>query len=290
MKKVLLLLTCIAISCISFSQSYFYDSRYYDKPLLLEAGISAGGMNCLTDLGGKPGTGKPFFKDINWNCTRPATGLFIGFLYQYSIGARLEVNIGKLTAADSLAGKNISDAIHRYQRNLHFRSSIAEILFMIEFHPLSLLSNPYEFVPQVSPYLLAGVGLFSFHPEAQFQGKWISLPPLRTEGAIYKTTQLNFPVGAGLKYELSALLNARLEVAYRFLQTDYLDDVSSQYIDPALFYQFHDAATAMLAAQLADRRRPDARLSSKRGNPRNNDGYFSFNLKLSLVLNRKRRT
>jgi opacity protein-like surface antigen len=289
MKKILLLLTCIVISCISFGQSYFYDSRYYDNVLLLEAGISAGGMNCLTDLGGKAGRGKPFFKDINWNCTRPAAGLYVGFLYQYSIGARLEVTIGKLTAADSLIGKNISDAVHRCQRNLHFRSKIAEVLLMIEFHPLSLLFNAYEFVPQVSPYIVAGVGLFSFHPKAQFQGKWISLQPLRTEGAIYQTTQLNFPAGAGLKYELSALLNARLEAVYRFLQTDHLDDVSGQYIDPALFYQFQDAATATLAAQLADRRRPDARLSSKRGNPRKNDAYFSFNLKLYLVLNRKRR-
>jgi hypothetical protein len=290
MKKILLLLTCIAISRISFSQSYFYDSRYYDNPLLLEAGISAGGMNCLTDLGGKPGRSKPFYKDINWNATRPAAGLYVGLLYQYSIGARLEVSIGKLTAADSLAGKNVSDAIQRYQRNLHFRSNIAEILFMMEFHPLALLSNTYEFVPQISPYILAGVGLFSFHPKALFQDKWVSLPPLLTEGTIYKTTQLNFPAGAGLKYELSALLNARLEAVYRFLQTDYLDDVSSQYIDPALFYQYHDAATATLAAQLADRRGPDAGLSTKRGNPRKNDGYFSFSFKLSLVLNRKRRS
>lgn len=188
---------------------------------------------CLTDLGGKPGRGKPFFKDINWNSTRPTAGLFIGFLYQYSIGARLEVSIGKLTAADSLIGNNVSDADSRYQRNLHFRSKIAEVLLMIKFHPLSLLSNSYEFVPQISPYILAGAGWFSFNPEARFQGNWISLQPLRTEGSIYKTTQLNFPAGAGLKYELSALVNARLEAIYRFLQTDYLDDVSSHYFDPA---------------------------------------------------------
>lgn len=285
MKKFLLLLTSIAYFNISFSQSYFYDSRYYDNLLLIEAGISAGGMNCLTDLGGKPGRNKPFFKDINWNCTKPSAGLFACVLHQYTIGARLELNMGKISAADSLIDKN-SDAFHRYQRNLHFQSRIAEMALIVEFHPLSLLAG---FAPHFSPYVLAGIGWFSFKPTAKFQGKWVSLRPLRTEGVLYKTTQLNFPAGAGMRYEISALLNARLEMVYRFLQTDYLDDVSNQYIDPALFYQFHDAPTALLASQIADRRAANATLSNKRGNSRNNDGYFSFQLKLSLVLNRKRR-
>lgn len=298
MKKILLLIATVSCSQFSFPQSYFYNDRYYDNLWQVETGVSTGAMNCLTDLGGKPARGKPFFKDINWNCTRFCAGLFVSALFRYTIGARLEASLGAVTGADSLLKKNVSDAVHRYQRNLHFRSKIAEIVLLAEFHPLSLLIDPYEFSPGLSPYLLAGIGLFAFDPQTSIAGNWVSLRPLRTEGQgfrehpgnlPYKTTALNFPVGAGLKYELSAVWNARLEIVHRFLKTDYLDDVSKQYIDPRLFYQYHDAARAYLSEQLADRRPLNATFSSKRGNPRNNDVYFSINFKLSIMLNRRKR-
>jgi hypothetical protein len=280
-----------------FSQSYFYDNRYYDHLILVEAGLSAGAMNCITDLGGKPGKEKPFFKDINWNCTQPCAGIYVGLLYRYTFGIRLEATFGSVNAADSLLKRNISDAIDRYERNLHFKSRIKEWSLVMEFHPLSLLSDPYEFSARVSPYLLAGIGLFSFNPKAMYGDRWISLPPLRTEGQgfpdfpdrlPYKTRQWNFPAGFGLKLELSAIFNARLELVYRFLQTDYLDDVSRRYVDPALFYRYHDPAKASLAAWLADRRLSNAATPGRRGNPENNDAFFSLNLKIGIVLNRKR--
>jgi hypothetical protein len=282
MKNYLLLITILSGNC--FGQSYFYNNRYYENLLLIEAGVSVGGMNCLTDLGGNTGRGKPFFKDINWNCTRAFAGINVGFLYRYTIGARLEAGFGKVTGADSLLQGNVSEAIYRYQRNLHFRSNIKEILLIAEFHPLSL----YQPGARISPYLLAGIGLFSFNPKARYQDKWVALQPLRTEGQLYARTQFNFPAGCGMKYELSALLNARLEIVYRFLQTDYLDDVSTAYIDPALFHRYFDAATATLAARVADQRLPGTTRSAKRGNPGNRDGYYSINLKISMILNRKR--
>ena len=49
---------------------------------------------------------------------------------------------------------------------------------------------------------------------------------------IYKLSQINFPVGIGARYDISALLNVRAEIVTRILQTDYLDDVSGRYIDP----------------------------------------------------------
>jgi hypothetical protein len=80
---------------------------------------------------------------------------------------------------------------------------------------------------------------------------------------------------------------------YRILSTDYLDDVSSNYIDPKLYHQYFQPAKATLAGRLADRQQElnpwhSTIAGSVRGNPRDNDAYFSFNLKLSAVLNRKR--
>jgi hypothetical protein len=65
----------------------------------------------------------------------------------------------------------------------------------------------------------------------------------------YKLTQLNFPLGAGIKLECSALLNLRLEILHRITRTDYLDDVSTRYIDPSLFQKYLSPNKASNALQ-----------------------------------------
>ena len=98
--------------------------------------------------------------------------------------------------------------------------------------------------PRLSPYVVAGAGVYSFDPQAKLNGQWYSLQPLHLEGQgfaeypdrkTYQLTQLNLIGGLGLKYEINSLFNARLEFAHRFLFTDYLDDASEiDYIDPTL--------------------------------------------------------
>ena len=46
----------------------------------------------------------------------------------------------------------------------------------------------------------------------------------------YKLTQLNIPMGGGLKYFISDRFNLGLEFLYRKTFTDYIDDVSTTYI------------------------------------------------------------
>jgi hypothetical protein len=62
MKKLkIYAISVMAMLCLQLtanSQSYFYNERYYDSPVLTELGLSLGAMNCLTDLGGRSGTGK----------------------------------------------------------------------------------------------------------------------------------------------------------------------------------------------------------------------------------------
>lgn len=47
----------------------------------------------------------------------------------------------------------------------------------------------------------------------------------------YKRTDINIPVGGGIKYALSDDIHLGFELGLRVLKTDYLDDVSSYYID-----------------------------------------------------------
>ena len=282
-------------------QYYFYNNKYYHSAVLVEAGLSTGGFNCLTDLGGNSGPGKGFVKDLNLRNTHIGAGLYAGVLVDQLFGMRVEVSIGKISASDRALKNDHSLGRNRFYRNLEFESTITELSVLAEFLPLSLLNK--ESYPLFSPYVLAGMGLFRFNPRAYFEGRWIDLHPLHTEGQgfkqypskqLYKLTQVNFPVGLGLRYELSAILNARLEVVYRFLRTDYLDDVSTQYIDPKHFYSNLNVRDAALAIALADRSgelQPGVvnHKDEIRGNPSNRDAYFSCNIKLGVLLNRKRR-
>lgn len=283
------------------SQYYFYNDKYYNSFALVEAGLSAGGFNCLTDLGGRKGSGKPFLKDINWKNTHPGGGIYITVLFDQVFALRAEGSIGRVSASDQVLKNDQSVARDRYHRNLHFQSTITEFFLAAELLPLSLIGK--EDHPLFSPYLLAGIGFFKFNPRAMMKDQWVDLHPLHTEGQgfkeysgkeHYRLTQLNFPVGLGVRYEISALLNMRFELVYRFLKTDYLDDVSAQYINPSYFYSNlnpRDAGTAVFLADRSGELRPGIfkQEGEIRGNPSNKDGYYSCSIKLGLILNRKRR-
>jgi hypothetical protein len=296
-------------SCVvtSQAQNYFYNDKYFDSPLLIEVGASVGGMNCLTDLGGRKGIGKKFIKDITLKNTNVAGSFYIAALFKNKVAIRLEASFGQVEAADSVLKKVSASTYGRYERNLSFRSSISEFALTVELHPFYILHNYNEDEtsepPTLSPYFVAGIGLLKFNPQAKLLNNWIDLQPLSTEGQgfkeypnrkPYKLTAISFPVGLGVQYELSALINLRAEFLYRFLNTDYLDDVSSNYIDPALYSTYLNGNKYENALLLNDRQ-PQLNINNKatpggqRGNPKNNDAFFSFNIKMGLVLGRKRR-
>lgn len=287
------------------AQYYFYDNSHYDNPVLFELGGSIALMNCLTDLGGKKGIGKKFVKDLNYGNTQLAGSIFANVMYKSAIGVRLEGTFGQIKAFDSILKNVKSTTYGRYERNLHFRSSISEASLTVEIHPLFLFIN-WESregdPPRYSPYLVGGIGVFNFNPQAKIGNNWIDLQPLSTEGQgfaeypdrkVYKLTQVNFPIGVGMKYELSSMFNLRAECVYRILKTDYLDDVSTTYIDPALFRKYFTGTKLQNALILNDRQAEldpthVTNIGDLRGYPHNNDGYFTFNLKISLILGRQR--
>lgn len=295
------LLFMVCLKNLSYGQYYYYDDLHYDAPVSWEIGIAAGGMNCFTDLGGRKGTGRGFVKDLNLSNTRFCTSAYAEALYHYTIGGRLEFTYGSITAYDSVLRPGGGMADSRYRRNLSFRSRILELSLLAEFHPLAWHAyNNGLGLPRCSPYVIGGIGLFTFDPKAHLDNNWFSLNDLHTEGQgfreyasrrPYKLTQCNIPFGLGVKYEISTLLNARLEVVHRILFTDYLDDVSTSYINPEAFYTNLSAEQAVIAAPLADRRRPgnsstDNNGGAIRGNPNKKDAYFSVQLKLGLLLSR----
>ncbi|MBE7174376.1 MAG: hypothetical protein INR73_27640 [Williamsia sp.] len=301
-KPACFLFSCLFIcACTSpaISQYYFYNSQYYDALFTAEGGLSGGAMNCLTDLGGRHEQAKNSLSDVNWRTTQPCAGLFAAINYNGIVGLRAELAFGQVSAADSILKHYTAADNGRYLRNLSFSSVIREVSLLAEWYPLGIFPS---LDLSLCPYLVAGAGIFDFNPQAVLNRTWVSLPALHTEGEgwmeyperrPYKLTQLNVPVGGGVKYELGPLFTLRCEFIYRWLFTDYLDDVSTTYVNPARFDVHLNSPIAALAEKLADRRRergaPSANHTGEiRGNSSNKDAFFSVNVKCSFVMGRKK--
>ena len=275
------------------AQFYYYNDKYYENDWLMEFGVSAGVMNSLTDIGGKKGVGKRFIKDLNWNMTRPSFSLYAIAMYRDFIGVRMEATMGNIRSYDSVLKKVGPSTYGRYERNLSFKSTIRDLQIVAEVHPFFFKHYDEGKAPFWSPYLLAGIGFFSFNPQAKLNDQWYYLHPLRTEGEgfeeypdrkTYSLTQINIPLGLGVKYEVSSAINVRLELVYRVLFTDYLDDASHRdYIDPSLFINYLSTQQAAVAAQLADRRLSTI-INNQRGDPKDNDAFFTIQFKVGFTL------
>lgn len=294
-KLFLLVLFSSIVSANAYSQSYYYNDRSFDNPFLVEFGLSAGAMNCITDIGGANSDAGIYLNEIHGKNFKFAGGVYVGIMFQNFIGARLEGTWGSLTATDAAITSTASlNLTTKNNRNLSFRSSILELTLLGEFHPLMI--KYYENgLPYFSPYVVAGVGWFSFNPQSKLGGQWIDLQPLRTEGqgfpeykdrSPYRRSQINVPVGLGFRYEVSQLMNLRFEFLHRILFTDYLDDASNRfYIDANLFDKYLSPRDAAYARMLYNPSK-NGKIPARRGNPDDNDSYLTFALKVGIVLGR----
>ena len=304
-KQLFILCICLPVLFPKHGQAqyYYYNDRYYDTDLIFEAGGTIGVMNCLTDLGGKKGIGKGFIKDLNLKNSKPSFGIYFMGMYQNKIGIRLEGTFGKVAAYDSILKAYVPNTSGRYERNLSFRSNITDFQLSFELHPLYIFGSPDKALPLLSPYVVGGIGYFSFDPEAYLNGEWHRLQPLHTEGEgfdeyrdrkPYKLSQVNYPIGAGVKYELNSTFNLRIELVHRILTTDYLDDVSTTYIEPDLFSKYLPGQQALYAELLADRQRElnpghVTIPNEQRGDPTGKDSFFSIQVKLGFTFGRESR-
>jgi len=259
-----------------------------------EISISVGGTNFLGDLGGKPGVGGPFIKDFLFKTVRPYVGASVGWNPEnwYSIFAGAGFTV--VNGADSLINNKGGQERWRVYRNNSFRSNIYELSLTGELRLLTLL-DPTHSVHRFSPYLGLGVGMFHFNPQVPLDGKWIYVRPLHLEGQgfaeypdrkEYKLNQFYIPVSLGVKYYTNNRMALSVSALFRKTFTDYIDDVSTSYIDPKLFNKYLTPENALLARQLYSRSiRPDkVRPNVGKGDPSDMDNYVSVVFTLSFIL------
>ncbi|WP_207514924.1 outer membrane beta-barrel protein [Longitalea luteola] len=288
-----MLLLVSAGSCITSYGQYTESSSFF------EAGISLGPTNLLSDLGGNAGKGTKFIKDNNFPSTKLIFGAYLTYQPNEWLGFRLAVNRGTLSGDDALIkGKGgLEEA--RKNRNSDVRTRITEGLLLAEVYPTVFLEgDPSDVIGRIRPYVMGGIGFFKFNPQGTdpLTGEWVDLKPLRTEGQglpgypgrkEYKLTAFNYSLGAGAKYFLSEKVNISLELLHRTTNTDYIDDVSTTYIDNSAFFASMPLPQAQLAARMANKSGSIAApytAGMKRGTSTNNDAYFSLNLKLGFRL------
>jgi hypothetical protein len=267
----------------------------------IEVGFGVGPMFALTDLGGAVGVGRSFLKDLNAERAKFSTAAFLSFHPTEWLSLRVGATVGGVAADDTDAPNTGGAETFRFERNLHFRSKLQEAHAAIEFYPFTFFDRETELSGKLRTYLVGGVGLFHFNPEVKdVDGNWVKTHPLRLEGQgfaeypkskPYELKQINLMSGVGFKYYLNNSLYVGTEVLYRKLMTDYLDDASQNYyIDPIYFDQYLPAEQAQQARRLYYRgtysyatTRPYTELDG-RGDPTQNDSYFTTTLRLGWRL------
>lgn len=176
-------------------------------------------------------------------------------------------------------------------RNLSFQSNIIEWNLMGEYTFLDITRN------QFSPFLFGGIAVFHFNPYAyDSSGQKVYLRPLSTEGEglpqypqqrPYNLTQFAIPFGGGIKFRVSENVVLAYEVGFRKTFTDYLDDVSSYYVDKTVLLN----AKGPLAVEMAYRAgelkggNPVYPVSGTvRGGPKYKDMYYYTGIRVSIAL------
>ncbi len=282
-----------------FAQNDLHSAKW-------EAGFTMGPSFFLGDLGGNAGKGTRFIKDVNLEFTKIVKGGFICVHPNDWLGFRLAAQTGFLQAEDDVINTKGIFELFRKQRNLDFRSTLSEAYIVAEVFPFIYLKRNNEDYPgKLQPYFSIGAGVFHFNPQGSLTDvngikSWYYLKPLRTEGQgmdeypqrrSYKLTQPIVLIGGGLKYFISEKVNVSFEILARKSFTDYIDDVSTNYIDPDLFDKYLTPANAAIARNIHDkvygvvtpglsRFAP----GEQRGNPKQNDSFFSMLMKVGFGL------
>lgn len=224
MKRILLLFCVVSLLQVANSQS-------------LELGI-VGGVSLYSGDLSEDEFGL-YFQNL-----KPAFGFFGRYNLNRTLAMRLGFTHGQVQEEEDTP---IPDGL--FTRS--FRSNISEFSLVAEVNVFRL--GPPGGINLIS-YLYAGGAVFNFRPETFYDGSWIDLQPLGTEGqglpgyeAPYKLTQFAVPVGAGIKIDMGSWMLS-FELGGRKLFTDYLDDISNA----PVFYRDILEGNGQLAAALSN--------------------------------------
>lgn len=208
-----------------------HAQRFYDRN---EYGLMGGASQYFGDIN----------PDYNFSSINPAIGAFYRYFFNPYVSLRAGLSYTHLAAKDS-------DAKNAFQniRNLSFQNDIFEAMVMGEFNFFYYMTGNKE--RRFTPYMVLGIGAVYSNPYTMLEGQKVHLQPLGTEGQFvagfenrrYNKVNVVAPFGAGIKYGLAPGINLGFELVHRFAFTDYLDDVSTNYVGEEYFKLPNGGAT-----------------------------------------------
>jgi len=274
MRKVIFILVFIVLGTSVSEAQYLWDF-----------GGHVGASNYLGDMGGKAGTRRDFVMDMKLSKTQFTMGAFARYKFNPMLRGKMGVNWVRIEGAD-----NLSTNPGRMGRNLSFRNDILEFQLtgQIYFYEVPDLGRTYRYRNDFQMYAFVGVAGFYHNPKTYYNGSWVALRPLKTEGKSYSPVSMSIPLGIGLFFTIEKKHRIGWEFDWRTTFTDYLDDVSGVYADP-------NDLDSDLARALANRRgelgnkvgAADPKNyvpGSKRGDPSHKDSYITTSVYYTYVM------
>ena len=224
MKKIIGNILALAVLICSCSQLKAQESVVQEG----EFGIGLGGGHYFGDLNTRASLNRP----------KMAASVF----FRKNLGNYIAVRLGASYAQLGYSDKYNDFNKQMFTRNLSFNSNVWELSLQGDFNFFRFMPGEPDY--SFTPYITFGAGIFTYDPYAYLRDEKILLRPLNTEGQgstlypdrkPYSSMAISIPFGGGIKYAFNDRINIGFEVLYRFTNTDYLDDVSTTYVDQAVF-------------------------------------------------------
>lgn len=259
---------------------------------LWDYGVSVGVSNYLGDIGGKEKTRRDFVADMKLAKTRWNMGGFVRYKVHQKVSVKVALDYLRIEGDDKLSSNPA-----RNTRNLNFRNDMFDLALtgQVFFFEDNDLGNTYRYKNGFRAYVFGGVGVYYSNPKALYNGSYVALRPLQTEGKRYSPVGLNIPLGVGFYFTFSKKHRIGYELNWRTTFSDYLDDISGNYADPS--------GMSPEAAALSNRTGElsgldpafvknfgydtETQVGNKRGDPTHKDSYLTMNLSYSYVLRGK---
>lgn len=216
--------------------AFLFSAVIFSAPLSAQDAVQQEG-----EFGFGIGAGH-YFGDLNTRARLNRAKLAGTIFFRKNLGNYIAARVGASFAQLGYSDQYNTHNAYMYSRNLSFNTKVWELALQADF-------NFFRFMPgdpnyAFTPYITMGVGIFSFDPYAYLKGEKVYLRQLGTEGQgsslyadrkPYSSMAISIPFGGGIKYAFNERVNICFEVLHRFTNTDYLDDVSKTYVDPAVF-------------------------------------------------------
>lgn len=228
MKQKILILFLITF-CLHLEEAR--SQQFSKRHRYTTFGLTATAANYLGDL--TPG---PSVLSTDPELTRWNVGVFAMRKFYPRVSGQVRLSIARLRGDDAVSTKPLEEQdAGRWQRNINFRNDIKE-LAVLGMYDLVANHKGHQERRNLTPYIYAGVAVFHHNPKTYYNGGrmeegWYELQPLQTEGVKYSKVQLSLPFGFGFRYRLGREMDLGFDIGWRRTFTDYLDDVSTVYVD-----------------------------------------------------------